>query len=160
MSRGEKAISKANLEDLEKEMARRRRRFTGVVAVSSLPLLGVGALYHHWPSILVGGVMLVTSGMLGRWITSSPRNGSLFEIEPHASMMSLHSERGGTVGIFSKLFGGGGSDEAKRTVPTGQTCAKCGQPILSGNMAFDSGAGRPIHRTCPEPPTEAADTDK
>lgn len=54
------------------------------------------------------------------------------------------------MGFFGRLFGAGGDDPAKRTVEAGQTCAKCGQPVPRDNMAFDSGAGRPIHRQCPE----------
>lgn len=56
------------------------------------------------------------------------------------------------MGFFSKLFGNGRDDSAKRTVDAGQICPKCGQPVPHGNMAFDSGGGRPIHRTCPEAP--------
>jgi hypothetical protein len=59
------------------------------------------------------------------------------------------------VGFFSKLFGTDGGGAARRTVADGQTCAKCGQPVSRENMAFDSGGGRPIHRICPEAPTEA-----
>jgi hypothetical protein len=59
------------------------------------------------------------------------------------------------VGFFSKLFGTGGDDAAKRTVEAGKICAKCGRPVPHDNMAFDSGGGSPIHRTCPETPTEA-----
>jgi len=80
-----------------------------------------------------------------------------FEIEPRPSMMSPYSSRGGTVGFFAKLFGMGESDAAKRTVASGQICPKCGQPIPRENMAFDSGGGKPIHRTCPEAPVEAAE---
>lgn len=58
------------------------------------------------------------------------------------------------MGFLAKIFGAGGSGAAKRTVATGQICAKCGQPILPDNMAFDSGGGRPIHRTCPKAPAE------
>lgn len=61
------------------------------------------------------------------------------------------------MGFFGKLFGTGGGDAAKRTVDSGQICVKCGQPVPHDNMAFDSGGGRPIHRTCPEPPKEAPD---
>ncbi len=61
------------------------------------------------------------------------------------------------MGFFQKLFGTGGSGAAKRTVATGQICAKCGQPIPPDNMAFDSGGGRPIHRACPKTPAEASD---
>ena len=70
-------------------------------------------------------------------------------------MMGPYSLRGGMVGFFTKLFGTDGGDAAKRTVDDGQICAKCGQPVFRENMAFDSGGGRPIHRTCPEAPTEA-----
>jgi hypothetical protein len=59
------------------------------------------------------------------------------------------------VGFFGKLFGLDGDDASKRTVEAGQICAKCGQPVPHENMAFDSGGGRPIHRTCPKPHTEA-----
>lgn len=62
------------------------------------------------------------------------------------------------MGFWGRLFGDNG-DDAKRTVEAGQICAKCGQPVPRDNMAFDSGAGRPIHRTCPQapkPPTEPA----
>ena len=59
------------------------------------------------------------------------------------------------MGFFGRLFGTG-EDDAKRTVEAGQICAKCGQPIPRDNMAFDSGAGTPIHRTCPERPTDPA----
>jgi hypothetical protein len=72
-------------------------------------------------------------------------------------MMNSYSSRGGTVGFFAKLFGIDSSGAAERTVAAGQICPKCGQPIPPGNMAFDSGGGRPIHRTCPEAPVEAAD---
>lgn len=58
------------------------------------------------------------------------------------------------MGFFSKLFGTGGDNPARRTVAEGQVCAKCGQPVARENMAFDSGGGRPIHRTCPEGQTE------
>ena len=61
------------------------------------------------------------------------------------------------MGFFERLFGGGGSDAAKRTVEPGQICAKCGQPVPRDNMAFDSGGGRPIHLTCPEPPPDSTD---
>jgi len=61
------------------------------------------------------------------------------------------------VGFFGKLFGTEGKDAARRPVAAGQICAKCGQPIPPENMAFDSGGGRPIHRTCPEAPVEADD---
>ena len=61
------------------------------------------------------------------------------------------------MGFFGKLFGMGGDDVTKRTVEAGQICAKCGQPVPRENMAFDSGGGRPIHRTCPKPPAEASD---
>lgn len=70
-------------------------------------------------------------------------------------MMGPHSSKGGTVGFFAKLFGTGGNHVAKRTVDAGQICAKCGQPVPRENMAFDSGGGRPIHRSCPEATTEA-----
>jgi len=60
------------------------------------------------------------------------------------------------VGFFSKLFGTGGGDAAKRTVEAGQICAKCGQPVPRDNMAFDSGGGRPIHLRCPDVPGDAA----
>lgn len=63
--------------------------------------------------------------------------------------MVHHFKGGETVGFFSKLFGIGGDDPARRTVESGQSCAKCGQPVPHDNMAFDSGGGRPIHRTCP-----------
>ena len=59
------------------------------------------------------------------------------------------------MGFFAKLFGTDGGDAARRTVDAGQICAKCGQPVPHENMAFDSGGGRPIHRTCPEGPAEA-----
>jgi hypothetical protein len=61
------------------------------------------------------------------------------------------------MGFLAKLFGKDGSDTIKRTVAAGQICAKCDQPIAPENMAFDSGGGRPIHRTCPEAPADAAD---
>jgi len=61
------------------------------------------------------------------------------------------------VGFFAKLFGMGGNDAARRTVDAGQICAKCGQPVPLDNMAFDSGGGRPIHRTCPKATTESPD---
>lgn len=54
------------------------------------------------------------------------------------------------MGFFGKLFGLEDDDSAKRSVDDGQICAKCGQPVPRENMAFDSGGGRPIHRTCPE----------
>ena len=58
------------------------------------------------------------------------------------------------MGFFERLFGGG-ADRAKRTVEPGQSCAKCGRPVPRDNMAFDSGGGRPIHRSCPpEDPAE------
>lgn len=53
------------------------------------------------------------------------------------------------VGFFGKLFGTGDDNPAKRTVEAGQICAKCGGPVPRDNMAFDSGGGRPIHRSCP-----------
>jgi hypothetical protein len=58
------------------------------------------------------------------------------------------------VGLLDWLFGGTKNDPAKRTVEAGQRCPKCGQPVPSDNMAFDSGGGRPIHRRCPEPAEE------
>lgn len=61
------------------------------------------------------------------------------------------------MGFFSKLFGTEGSGAEKRTVDSGKVCAKCGQPISSDNMAYDSGGGRPIHRSCPEAPAQAED---
>jgi len=61
------------------------------------------------------------------------------------------------VGFFGKLFGMGGDDATKRMVEAGQICAKCGQPVPRENMAFDSGGGRPIHRTCPKPPADGPD---
>jgi len=61
------------------------------------------------------------------------------------------------VGFFAKLFGTDRDHAAKRTVDAGQICAKCGQPVPHENMAFDSGGGRPIHRICPEAPTETPD---
>jgi len=54
------------------------------------------------------------------------------------------------MGFFGKLFGLEGDDSARRTVEDGQICAKCGQPVLRDNMAFDSGGGRPVHRACPD----------
>jgi hypothetical protein len=78
-----------------------------------------------------------------------------FEIERTASMIGSYSSRGGTVGFFAKLFGTDGGHVAKRTIAEGQICAKCGQPVSRENMAFDSGGGRPIHRTCPDEPPEA-----
>lgn len=60
------------------------------------------------------------------------------------------------MGFFAKLFGAG-NDDAKRVVEGGQLCAKCGRPVPHDNMAFDSGGGKPIHRTCPEVPAEAAE---
>lgn len=58
------------------------------------------------------------------------------------------------MGFFGKLFGIGGENPAERTVDAGQICAKCGEPVPHDNMAFDSGGGRPIHRTCPAPSDE------
>lgn len=58
------------------------------------------------------------------------------------------------MGFFGKLFGIGGENPAERTVEAGQICAKCGKPVPHDNMAFDSGGGRPIHRTCPAQPAE------
>jgi hypothetical protein len=72
-------------------------------------------------------------------------------------MMGPYHLKGGTVGFFAKLFGTDGDHAARRTVDAGQICAKCGQPVPRENMAFDSGGGRPIHRICPEAPTEAPD---
>jgi hypothetical protein len=54
------------------------------------------------------------------------------------------------VGFFDKLFGTGKDNPAHRSVEAGEICAKCGEPVPRDNMAFDSGGGRPIHRTCPE----------
>ena len=54
------------------------------------------------------------------------------------------------LGFFSKLFGLGKDNPARRSVKGGEICAKCGQPVPRDNMAFDSGSGGPIHRTCPE----------
>ena len=73
----------------------------------------------------------------------------------HPLTMGPYVSREGTMGFFERLFGNGGND-AKRTVEAGQICAKCGQPVPRDNMAFDSGGGRPIHRTCPEAPTDPA----
>ncbi len=65
--------------------------------------------------------------------------------------------KGGTVGFLAKLFGIDRDHPARRTVDAGQICPKCGQPVPHENMAFDSGGGRPIHRICPEVPTETPD---
>lgn len=59
------------------------------------------------------------------------------------------------MGFFARLFGLDADDPSKRTVEAGQRCAKCGEPVPHDNMAFDSGGGRPIHRTCPEKPEPA-----
>jgi hypothetical protein len=61
------------------------------------------------------------------------------------------------VGFWNRLFGGGAENPAKRTVEEGQICSKCGEPVPRDNMAFDSGGGRPIHRVCPTPASEAVD---
>jgi hypothetical protein len=45
--------------------------------------------------------------------------------------------------MFDWLFGGERENPAKRSVESGQACAKCGQPVPKDNMAFDSGGGRP-----------------
>jgi hypothetical protein len=72
-------------------------------------------------------------------------------------MMGPYYLKGRTVGFLAKLFGTDRDHAARSTVDAGQICAKCGQPVPRENMAFDSGGGRPIHRICPEAPTEAPD---
>lgn len=63
------------------------------------------------------------------------------------------------MGFFAKLLGLGDENPAKRSVEAGKICEKCGKPVPLDNMAFDSGGGRPIHRTCPPGPESADPAD-
>ena len=88
--------------------------------------------------------------------STNARSVHLFEEQPRPFMISPNSLRGGAVGFLAKLFGTDRNGPVERKIDAGQTCAKCGQPIPRENMAFDSGGGRPIHRTCPETVPEAS----
>ena len=110
---------------------------------------GITEESHHWPHGRdpTAGVKPWAAAWL-RQIAAE------FHIVIVFGTMPIHTQRGGALGFFDKLFGIGRDNPAKRTVEDGEICAKCGQPVPRDNMAFDSGGGRPIHRVCPARTTE------